>query len=67
MPATPPPLPAKMHANESRLARYLTAAEAWERAWPGVVGKIASLRLADAHREVAAAAADVLPHTVSGE
>lgn len=55
-----------MHANERRLSLYMAAAGAWERAWPKVANEIARRSLADAHREVVAAATGVLPFIVPG-
>ncbi len=55
-----------MHANERRLSLYMTAAEAWERAWPTVARGIAQRSLADAHREMVAAATGILPFSVPG-
>jgi hypothetical protein len=56
---------ALMRANEERLARYQTAAEAWAALWPGVQRQIEGLPLSEAHRQVIARAEGVLPFAPS--
>jgi hypothetical protein len=51
---------ALMRANEERLARYQTAAEAWAALWPDVQRQIEGLSLWDAHRVVTSRAEGVL-------
>jgi hypothetical protein len=54
-----------IRANEERLARYRTAAEAWGERWPAVQRQIAGLPLADAHRLAVEQAEGVLPFEVA--
>jgi hypothetical protein len=56
---------ALMRANEERLARYQTAAEAWAALWPGVQRQVEGLPLLDAHRWVTSQAEGVLPFAPS--
>lgn len=55
-----------MHANESRLALYMAAAEKWAQIWPGVSRKIADIQLEDAHVAMVDAAKSILPVNVPG-
>jgi hypothetical protein len=50
---------AMMHANETRLQRYMAAA--WAACWPAVEAEIAGLPLSRAHGVVAARVEGVLP------
>ncbi len=50
-----------IHANEQRLARYMTAAERWAEAWPSVAAEIDGKPLPVAHRIVCRHAEDLLP------
>ena len=52
---------ALIRANEQRLRRYLTAADAWAARWPSVEAEIAGLPISRAHEIVAARATVVLP------
>jgi hypothetical protein len=51
-----------MKADEARLARYKTASEAWETAWPALNGDISTMPLATAHQHLIGAAQTLLPY-----
>jgi hypothetical protein len=50
-----------IHANEKRLARYLSASESWAREWKKIEREVASLPLRQANDIVTEAAQKVLP------
>ncbi len=54
-----------MHANESRLMRYMAAADAWAKIWPEVAAEITGKPLAAAHQIIIQRADGVLPFNVS--
>lgn len=53
-----------MHANERRLAAYLTAAEPWAADWPKLSDDLRSMPLREAHRILCGRAESRLPFTV---
>jgi len=54
---------ALIHANEERLARYRSAAEAWAGIWPETQRQIGGFSLLDAHRLLVSRAEGILPFT----
>jgi len=50
-----------MKADEARLARYKSASESWEAAWPALASEISSLPLPAAHQCLVSAAQTHLP------
>lgn len=56
-----------IHANERRLARYMTAAEHWAEAWPSVAAEIDGKPLPVAHRIVCRHAEALLPFGLKEE
>jgi hypothetical protein len=55
-----------IHANEERLAAYMTASEHWAARWPEVQAEINGLPLREAHAALVAMAEGVLPVAVRG-
>ena len=55
-----------MHANERRLAAYMTAAAKWQAAWPEISRSLDGKPLSAAHQEMIRRAVDFLPVTVPG-
>ncbi len=55
-----------IHANEERLTKYMTAAEAWAGVWPDVANEIEGLSLSKAHSLLIKRAHGVLPFHVDG-
>jgi hypothetical protein len=53
-----------MRENEQRLEAYLTAAQRWSSAWPGVSHRISGMALPEAHRIVVEEARTKLPESV---
>jgi hypothetical protein len=56
-----------IHANEERLARYRSAAEAWAGIWPESQREIEGLSLLDAHRLLVSRAEGILPFEPAAE
>jgi hypothetical protein len=56
-----------IHANERRLARYMTAAERWAQAWPAVAAQIDGKPLSTAHRILCRHAESLLPFGLKEE
>ena len=56
-----------IHANESRLRRYMEAAADWADVWPGIAREISGMPLSEAHAIVVSRAVGVLPFLPAGE
>lgn len=55
-----------IHANEERLAKYMSASEAWAGIWPDIAKEIEGLTLSEAHKVLVKRAHEVLPFHVPG-
>lgn len=56
-----------MHADAARIARYLTAAEAWAARWPTLWRALQGRPLLEQHERIVEAAQGLLPFDVAGE
>ncbi len=55
-----------IHANEKRLSLYMSASEAWARAWPGLVRSLKGESLLRTHTRICDLARELLPTSVPG-